>query len=304
MSDTVNSNSPTQPNAPAGAPGPLVSVVIPYYMQQDFIAKTVLSAKAQTYPFVEVIVVDDGSPVPAGPALAGIEGVQLFRTENHGCPSTRNYGFSMSQGEYLLFLDGDDLLRPDAVEAHLYAFKANPDAGLSFGAVSIIDKEGRQTQPPHVCRPRRDYFLMLLESNPIWSPGATLIRREAFEQAGRFNHGLNVQVDDYDLYLRLARLRPFARHSQWVLEYRLHGNNVSKDQEKMLSGTLGVLDGLERSGKLTPAQANRLRYGRQRWLHVFRPRKTLRYRIATLLYAMRSALAVGWAMIVPPAKTR
>src|ERR1700722_18049263 len=94
---------------------PLVSVIIPYYNQQLFIAETVLSAKRQSYPNIEIIVVDDGSRVSAEPYLRAIGGIQLFRTENHGCPATRNFGFTKSTGEYLIFLDGDDILLPGAI---------------------------------------------------------------------------------------------------------------------------------------------------------------------------------------------
>ena len=276
---------------------PLVSIIIPYYMQQAYIADTVRSALAQTYQHIEVIVIDDGSPVPAAPALTGMEGIHLTRTENHGCPITRNVGFSQSSGEFLIFLDGDDILRPDAVQSHLNAFATKPEAGLSFGAVRIIDRQGHQTSPARVCRPRKDYLMMLLETNPIWSPGATMMRRDTFEQAGGFNRSLHVQVDDYDLYLRLARLRPFVRHTETVLDYRLHGENVSKDQEKMLSGTLAVLDRLEVSGELSPAELRRLRYGKRRWLHQFRPRRTLSYRLKDLYYRFRSLLSVAPALL-------
>lgn len=285
--------------SPGGASQPRVSIVIPYYMQERYIEQTVESAKRQTYRNVEIIVVDDGSPVPVPSSVQHRDGVRVFRTDNHGCPSARNFGFNQSTGDYLLFLDGDDLLRPDAIEGHLKAFAREPQAGLSFGPVSIIDALGEQTQPPHLCRPRHDYFLMLLESNPIWSPGSTLIRRDVFVEAGGFDGNLAIQVDDYDLYLRLARLRPFVRHDHWVLEYRLHGSNVSHNQEKMLTGTMAVLDRLEKSDQLSASQLRRLRYGRKRWIHGFRPRHTLAYHLLGLIFKFRSMLSVAWGALLP-----
>ncbi len=232
----VGSDGDAQPTRNETNRTPLVSIVIPYYNQQLFIAETVLSAKRQTYPKVEIIVVDDGSPVPAEPYLREIDGIQLFRTENHGCPATRNFGFAKSSGEYLVFLDGDDILLPGAIEAHLKAFAQHPETGLSFGSSSGINEHGEQIRPAHVCRPRRNYFLMFLESNPICSPGATMIPRSAFAEAGMFDERLRSQVDDLDLYLRLARKYRVTQHDFCVLAYRLHSNNVSRDQEKMLAG--------------------------------------------------------------------
>ena len=267
---------------------PLVSIIIPYYQQSGYIADTVRSALNQTYQPVEVIVVDDGSPVPAAPSLDGIANVRLIRTENHGCPATRNHGFEASSGQYLIFLDGDDLLRPDAIEKHLAALQGHVPAVLSFGAVATMDGEGRETNPPRVARPRKDYFRMLLESNPIWSPGATMMRRDAFAGAGRFNDRLRAQVDDYDLYLRLARLGPFVQHNGRVLDYRLHDSNVSRDQEKMLHGTLSVLDQLAADPALTAADRRRLERGRRRWIHVFRPTKSWWYHLRSLYFTARS----------------
>lgn len=271
---------------------PLVSIVIPYYNQQLFIAETVLSAQRQTYPNVEIIVVDDGSPVPAEPYLRGIDGIQLFRTENHGCPATRNFGFAKSSGEYLIFLDGDDILLPGAIEAHLKAFAQYPETGLSFGSSSAINEHGDQIRPAHICRPRRDYFLMFLESNPICSPGATMIPRSAFAAAGMFDEGLRTQVDDLDLYLRLARKYRVTRHDFCVLAYRLHSSNVSRDQEKMLQGTLALLDQIEASQVLNPAERKHLRFGRSRWLHVFRPQSTIAYRLRHGYFKVRAVFDV------------
>lgn len=271
---------------------PLVSIIIPYYNQQLFIAGTVLSAKHQTYPNVEIIVVDDGSPVPAEPYLRELDGIQLFRTENHGCPAARNFGFAKSSGDYLIFLDGDDLLQAGAIEAHLKELAQHPEVGLSFGPSRVINEHGELIRPAHICRPRKDYYLMFLETNPICSPGATMIPRNAFIEAGMFDDRLRAQVDDYDLYLRLARKYRVAQHDFCVLDYRLHSNNISKDQEKMLAGTLAMLDRVETSAKLSPSQRRRLRYGRNRWIHMFRPQRTLAYRLLLIYYKFRAVFDV------------
>ena len=288
----VRSNGDGQPTRNETNRTPRVSIVIPYYNQQLFIAETVLSAKRQTYPNVEIIVVDDGSPVPAEPYLREINGIQLFRTENHGCPATRNFGFAKSSGEYLVFLDGDDILSPGAIEAHLKAFAQHPETGLSFGSSSAINEHGEQIRPGHVCRPRKNYFLTFLESNPICSPGATMIPRSAFIAAGMFDERLHAQVDDLDLYLRLARKYRVTQHDFCVLAYRLHSNNVSRDQEKMLTGTLAMLDQMEASDMLTPAERKHLRHGRNRWIHEFRPQRTIVYRLRRGYYKVRAMFDV------------
>lgn len=269
---------------------PLVSVVIPYYKQERFIALTVKSVKQQTYPHFEIIVVDDGSPVPASSVLQESD-VLVLRTGNHGCAAARNFGFKQSSGEYLLFLDSDDMLTPGALEAHVKTLSENPAAALSFGAQRIIDEDGNVVRPAHICRPRKDYFLQLLEGNPIGCPGAAMIRREAFIEAGLFDESLQI-VEDYPLYLRLALRHPFVWQSFCVVDYRFHRNSLSQDRERMLTGIFNALDQLEAEGKLTLHQRRRLRHGRGRWVHEFRPSKTFAHRLRGLYYRFHAMLGV------------
>ncbi len=249
------------------------------------------SVRQQTYRNFEIIVVDDGSPVPAAAVLQEGSDVLVLRTENHGCAAARNFGFKQSSGEYLVFLDSDDMLTPGALEAHVKALRENPAAVLSFGAQRIIDEQGNVVRPAQICRPRKDYFLKLLEGNPIGCPGAAMIRRDAFIEAGRFDESLRI-VEDYPLYLRLARRHPFVRQSFCVVDYRFHRNSLSQDKERMLRGILDSLDHLEAENELTPAQRKRLRHGRARWVHELRPNKTLTYRLRGLYYSFHAMLGV------------
>ncbi len=264
---------------------PLVSIIIPFYNQPKFLAEAVLSAKEQNYPNVEIIVVDDGSLVPADSLLERTEEVTILRTENRGVSAARNLGFSKSSGEFLIFLDSDDRLMPGAIEAHLQALDSHPDAGLSFGPTKIIDHDGVELRPAHICRPRTQYFLPLLESNLIGSPGAVMMRRESFVSAGLFNESFSMG-EDYDLYLRIARQRPLVRHTFCTLEYREHGSNTSQAQERMLQGTMLVLDHLE--PVLTVSERKKLTHARRRWEHEFRPKSTFTYRLWNLYYSFRT----------------
>jgi teichuronic acid biosynthesis glycosyltransferase TuaG len=267
---------------------PLVSVVIPYYNQARFIAKTISSAKQQTYPNIELVIVDDGSSELASHALDGIDGVTVFHTANAGCPAARNFGFQRCSGEYLVFLDGDDILLPDAIEKNLAALRACPAATLSFGAVRVIDERGLELRPSRVCHPRKNYFLFLLETNPIWSPGQAMIRRDAFRRAGHFRDLRRFQTDDYELYLNLARLGTFVQHDSCVLEYRRHSSSMSVDRRKMLPATLEVLDRLSIEQQLTIFQRWYLRHGKRRWIHTFSGKKNLLARFITLYFVCAS----------------
>jgi O-antigen/teichoic acid export membrane protein/glycosyltransferase involved in cell wall biosynthesis len=264
---------------------PLVSIIIPYYNQPKFVTESVLSAKNQDYPSIEIIVVDDGSTVPADTLLERTPGVTILRTENHGVSAARNFGFRKSSGEFLIFLDSDDRLMPGVIEAHLHALENHPEAGLSFGPTKIIDRDGVEVRAARICRPRKEYFVPLLESNLIGSPGAVMMRRESFVAAGMFNESFSMG-EDYDLYLRIARQRPLVRHTFCTLEYREHGSNISQAQEQMLRGTMLVLDHLEPA--LTVSERRKLIHARRRWEHAFRPNSSFKYRLWNLYYSFRT----------------
>jgi glycosyltransferase involved in cell wall biosynthesis len=264
---------------------PLVSIIIPYYNQPKFVTESVLSAKNQDYPSIEIIVVDDGSTVPADTLLERTPGITILRTENRGVSAARNYGFRKSSGEFLIFLDSDDRLMPGAIEAHLHALENHPEAGLSFGPTKIIDRDGLEVRAARICRPRKEYFVPLLESNLIGSPGAVMMRRESFVAAGMFNESFSMG-EDYDLYLRIARQRPLVRHTFCTLEYREHGSNISQAQEQMLRGTMLVLDHLEPA--LTVSERRKLVHARRRWEHAFRPNSSFKYRLWNLYYSFRT----------------
>jgi len=266
-------------------------VIIAYYKQEDFIAETVRSVQQQTHPNIEIIVIDDGSPVPATSVLPESSDVRILRTENRGCPAARNLGFRQSSGDFLVFLDSDDRLTPGALEAHLKAFAECPPAALSFGAQRFIDESSREIRAPHNCRPRNNYFLMLLEGNPIGTPGAAMIRRDAFVEAGLFDESIRI-VEDYPLYLRLAKRHPIVQSPACVIDYRWHTNSMSRDRERMYKGIMYALDRLEAETELTAAEQRRLRHGRRRWRHEFRPKETLAYRIEGLYYRFRAMLTV------------
>lgn len=280
------------PGATALKGQPLVSVIIPYYKQEKFIAETVRSVEEQSYSNVEIIVIDDGSPVPATSVLPTKENVQVFRMQNQGAAAARNTGFSKSIGEYLIFLDSDDLLARGAVEAHLDAFAAHPEAGLAFGAARVINELNQELSPARLCRPRRDYFLMLLEGNPIACPGAAMLRRDAFVEAGCFDETFYrtfPNAEDYHLYLRLARRYSLVRHASHVADYRFHTSSKSQNKAKVFNATIAALDQLAREQTLSPRERARLKYGKRKIAHMFRGRtKTVGQMVATLYFKLHS----------------
>ena len=271
---------------------PLVSVIIPFFHQEKFLAEAVASVKQQQYASIELIVVDDGSPVPAASILKKDLGIRMFRNENRGVSAARNFGLARSMGEYIIFLDADDRLLPHAVSSHLRLLQSHPEACMVFGARRVIDAQGKELQGPHVCRPRKNYFHMLLESNPIGCPGAAMMRRVAIEKVGGFDE-MRRMAEDYHLYLRMARYTPIVRSAACVLEYRDHGGGVSKDTRSMLDATISMLDSFAIEAGLSQEEMSILEFGRKRWRHVYDLNTgSATHQIRDLYYKLRAFIDV------------
>ncbi len=102
---------------------PLVSILITAYNAEDTIAYTLQSAVAQTWPHKEIIVVDDGSTDSTAEVARGFKEVRVVSTENYGLSGAQNNAFPLSQGDYIQYLDADDLLAPDKIERQLAALR-------------------------------------------------------------------------------------------------------------------------------------------------------------------------------------
>jgi glycosyltransferase involved in cell wall biosynthesis len=219
---------------------PLVSVIIPCYKQAHFLGEAIESVLRQTYPEYEIIVVDDGSPDHTAEVVAQYPGVRLISQKNAGVSAARNKGISVSCGEYLSFLDADDRLRPGALEAGVECISKYPESAFVFGQYIYISEDGEPLSAPKMPYDGGDIYLELLDRNCIEMGATVLYRRDVFDSVGGFKTNLRA-AEDYDLYLRIARLFPCYHYDQIVAEYRKYGTSVTKDLTVMLGTTISVL---------------------------------------------------------------
>jgi hypothetical protein len=217
---------------------PLVSIVIPCYNQGRYLGDAIASACRQSQRDVEVLVVDDGSTDDTAQVAAAHPVVTYVRQENAGTAAARNHGLRASRGEFVVFLDADDRLLPDAVAIGATYLSDHPDAAFVTGHVRLIDEAGT----PGVV-PDQDHgpagYAALLRWNYIWTPGVVTYRRSAVEAAGGFDPSAGGSAD-FELNVRLARRLPIACHHQVVVEYRQHGANMTRDPAHMLRSAVSV----------------------------------------------------------------
>ncbi|MGH9309174.1 MAG: glycosyltransferase [Vicinamibacterales bacterium] len=218
---------------------PVASIVIPCYNQGRFLGDAVRSALQQTYPAIEVIVVDDGSTDGTAAVAETFASARLIREQNQGAAAARNAGLRESRGDYLIFLDADDRLLPHAVATGIEYLAARPDRAFVTGHVRLIDEDGSPAgTPPQEHGDNPDY-IELLRSNYIWTPGVVVYRRSVFDAVSPFESGAGGSAD-FELNVRIARRFAIGCHHQIILEHRRHGANMSGDAGVMLASAVSV----------------------------------------------------------------
>lgn len=233
--DVLELPAPSRTAAAARLPLPLnsvalVSVVIPAKNAAAYISETIASALAQG-DVAEVIVVDDGSTDDTVATVRAVRDsrLRLIHNESAGVSAARNLGARYASGEWLLFLDADDRLRPDAVAALLAAARGAPRAVLVYGDYNTIDSEGRQIGRRDLLKGRRkpsgDVLTRLAAGNFIVNGGIALARAEAFRAVGGFDTSLRY-CEDWHCWCRLAAIGEFEFAPRLLLDYRLHTANT------------------------------------------------------------------------------
>jgi len=182
---------------------PSVSVVIPTYNQASFLPEAVASVRAQEFPNLEIIVVDDGSTDDTSGALERLSGegkLQAIRQENAGAAAARNRGISAARGDWIAFLDADDFWFPGKLSAQFDALRRSPKAGFCYTDVLLRLKNGEER---HHKSPMSGPLLLELLTGNYFATPTVLVRRDCFEKVGTFNAELRTG-EDWDMWLRLS----------------------------------------------------------------------------------------------------
>lgn len=245
-----------------------VAVIIPTYNSARYLAAAIESALAQTCPPAEIIVVDDGSSDDPAAVAAAYLPVTLLRQTNQGVSAARNTGVAAAASEYLVFLDADDRLLPEALAKNLEQFAARPECGMVYGSFYNVDAATRQAGEVSFTPPGVDAFASFLRGNCIGMLAAAMFRRDRLLEAGGFDPTRRA-CEDYDLFLRISRRHPVAGRPDVLAEYWHHGGNVSRDTALMLGAALDVLRARRADAETRPEWRAALRDGESNWARFY-----------------------------------
>lgn len=236
-----------------------VSVIIPVYKVEKYVAATVESVLAQTYKNFELLIIDDGSPDKSIEICQQFTDhrIRIIRQENRGVAAARNTGIRHAQGEYLAFLDADDLWTPEKLAKHIEHLENSPAVGVSFCRSAFIDESGEPLGIYQITKLKEITPLDLVCRTPIGNGSVPVIRRETLEDIA-FEDNLYGTVEnfyfdddrqlhpseDVECWLRIAM------KTKWLIEgiaepltlYRVNSQGFSAQLMKKLKSWETMLE--------------------------------------------------------------
>jgi len=205
-----------------------VSVIVPVYNGEKFLAQAIESIRAQNYAPLEILIVDDGSTDSTAALCAQWSDVRYVRQENQGPSAARNRAMEIARGEVITFLDADDLWQPDTLHTFLSHFENNPSVDLVLGWVQMVRLASAETLR----------FEKFHEPRLSLNLGAMAVRKTALDRIGLFNEKL-WDGEDVDWFLRARESGiSIALLNRVTLLYRVHGENMTLKRESQWDGFL------------------------------------------------------------------
>ena len=230
---------------------PIISVIIPAYNAEKTIQETVQSVLNQTFTDFELLIVDDGSQDATLDIIKRISDprIQVSSYPNAGANISRNRGLAQAAGEYVSFLDADDLWTPDKLEAQLNALQTNTQAAVAYSWTDCIDESGQFSRHGGSVTVNGNVLAELLIINFLSNGSNALIRKQAIAELGGFDESLSA-CQDWDMWLRLAAKYEFVGVPYPHILYRVSTNSISSNVVVLEQAVLTVI---ERVFSQTPA---------------------------------------------------
>ena len=258
---------------------PLVSVLMSAFRQPAFLNEAIESVNRQTWPNLEIIVVDDASgaeftsqyKLPVGARL-------LVHPERRATAAVnRNVAIAAASGKYLAFLDQDDLWVPEKLAWQVAILESRPDAILTFGHYRLVDAGRVPLERQHApWIAGRDPLKQLIYRNIIHCPSQVMMRRSALDITGAFDETIRGAAD-WDMWIRAAAAGAIISDSRIMTFYRTHSSQWSRQSLMMVNGASRVMEKTALwAGRARPDLRSLLRRRQARWL-----RETARIQLMT-----------------------
>ncbi|QLE56153.1 glycosyltransferase family 2 protein [Nostoc sp. TCL26-01] len=236
---------------------PKVSVVIPAYNAMAYLPTTLDTLFQQTFTDFEVLIINDGSTdniIEWISQLADLR-IRLITQENQGLTGAHNTGVIHAQGEYIAFLDADDLWEPTKLEKQVACLDKNPEVGLVDTWVMLIDENGTSTGTVLKTNGEGNIWKQIIQCTTVVCGSSPLVRSVCFQQVGLFDPAMGGS-SDWDMWIRIAARYAFALVKEPLTLYRQHRSSMSKNCERVFRENQAVI---EKTFKSVPAELQYLK---------------------------------------------
>ncbi|BAY84900.1 putative glycosyl transferase [Calothrix parasitica NIES-267] len=220
-----------------------ISVIIPVFNGAATIEETINSILNQTFKDIEIIIINDGSTDATLEIIEKISDtrIKIFSYPNAGLSASRNRGISQAKGEYISFIDADDLWTPDKLESQWQALQENPQAAVAYSWTNYIDESSKFLKSGRRIKVNGDAFSKLLVTNFLENGSNPLIRKTALEKVGGFDESLSA-AEDKDMWLRLAIYQEFICVEEPQILYRTSTTSMSTNLKRQEAESLKVIE--------------------------------------------------------------
>jgi glycosyltransferase involved in cell wall biosynthesis len=211
-----------------------VSVVIPCYNCARYLGDAIQGVLNQRYGASEIIVVDDGSTDSTPQVMASFgDTVRCIRQKNAGLAAARNAGIRAARGKFVALLDADDVWLPEYLATMVPAFGTDVSIGAAYCGWVYIDTTGVRQARRNICVVPREHMYAAMTRMDFLIPSAVVVRRDCFAQLGPFDETLKHGCEDWDMWLRLLTRYAMVGVSRALVQYRIHGENMSANFERL-----------------------------------------------------------------------
>ena len=279
-----------------------ISVVIPTYNYGRFLREAIDSVLAQTYAPLEILVVDDGSTDDTEQIVASYgERVRYIRQRNAGVGAARNNGIAQARGEYVAFLDSDDIWLPQKLEKQIARFEADPELGLVYCGAERFNESGVVSVSLEGSEGWIAPRLLGLDAEVITAGSGIMVPRRVAEEAGGFDVRLPPS-EDWDFAYRIAVRYRVGFVREVLVRYRQHGAGIHLNVPRMERGMMTALGKAFESPDPNVQSMRRRTYGKMHrilagcYFQQHAPKPFFRHMIKSLTYDPRN---VGYFATYP-----
>jgi len=222
---------------------PLVSIILPIYNGEDYIEETLLSIGQQIFHNAELIVIDDGSSDHSADIVRGIssavsdpilKNLKIISKENGGVASARNRGIEEAKGEWLAFVDQDDIWYPQKLEQQVAALQ-NSDVCWCYSAFARFYSDGREVLKQNGSPERIKTLRSLISGKLFIPPSTVLVEKKLCKMEGGFVSDF-IPSDEWDFFLTLAEKYKPVYCPEILVKFRSHPSSTAKKQKRKIFG--------------------------------------------------------------------